>query len=124
MKTLTPEQADAIRSYAAQHGRTWKDQLLTDWLNAGSRTYRGEWCYLQQIRNQKGPSWLRAMTLEPVTEKTDQGDNYVIPGAERITQRQHLERQMTGKAQPRKPQKRFEGTELFSGLPPHQDKLL
>jgi hypothetical protein len=124
MKTLTPEQADAIRSYAAQHGTRWKDQLLTDWMRAGSRTYRGEGCYLQQVRNQHGPSWLRSMTLEPITETTDQGENYVLDGAPRITQRQHLERQMTGKAQPRKPQKRVEGTELFSGLPAHQDKLI
>lgn len=65
MKDLTPEQADAIRAYAAQHGRRWKDKLLNDWMRAGSRTYQGEWCYLQQVRNQHGPSWLRAMTLTP-----------------------------------------------------------
>src|SRR5690349_4719146 len=76
MRDLTPEQAAAIRAYAAQHGRTWKDQLLSDWMRAGSRTYRGEWCYLQQVRNQKGPSWLRSMTLEPATETTDQGENF------------------------------------------------
>lgn len=57
-------------------------------------------------------------------ERTDQGDQHVIPGAERISQRQHLERRMAGKAQAKKPQKRFEATELFSGLAPHQDKLL
>jgi|SRR5690349_5339753 len=124
MRDLTPEQAAAIRAYAAQHGRTWKDQLLSDWMRAGSRTYRGEWCYLQQIRNQKGPSWLRSMTLEPATETTDQGENFVIPGAERLSQRAMMERQMKGKAQPAKAQERFESTELFSGkLAPHQDEL-
>jgi hypothetical protein len=64
MKTLTQEQATAVRSYASQHGRRWKDKLLADWMQAGSRTYQGEWCYLQQVRNQRGPSWLRSMKLD------------------------------------------------------------
>lgn len=120
MHRLTPEQADAIRAYAAQHGKRWKDCLLSDWMRAGSSTYRGSWCYLQQIRNQHGPAWLRAVQLD---DQTDQGAQVVLPGAEKISERAAIERQMSGRAQARKPQKRFESTELFAGLPPKQDEL-
>lgn len=57
------------------------------------------------------------------TEETDQGTQTVIPGAEAISERQVLERRMNAPTKPAKPQKRFESTELFSGLPAHQDTL-
>lgn len=57
-------------------------------------------------------------------ERTDQGEQFVVPGAEKISERAMLERRMTGRAKPGKPQKRFESCELFAGLPAHQDKLL
>ncbi|MDX0267670.1 hypothetical protein GOC13_07485 [Sinorhizobium meliloti] len=50
--SLTPEQLEAIRAYAKQHGRKWKDQLNNDWMYA--RTIGT----LQQLRNTHGPSWL------------------------------------------------------------------
>jgi hypothetical protein len=49
---LTPEQLAALRSYAAEHGRTWKSQLNDDWMNGRASGP------LQQVRNQFGPSWL------------------------------------------------------------------
>jgi hypothetical protein len=47
-------QVEELRRYAAEHGRTWKAQLLSDW-EAG-RTVGP----LQELRNQFGPSWLAA----------------------------------------------------------------
>lgn len=48
----TTEQVTALREYANQHGRTWKQQLSLAWFSAG------EPGILQQIRNEFGPSWL------------------------------------------------------------------
>lgn len=58
------------------------------------------------------------------TEQTDQGTQAIIPGAEPISEREMLERRMQGAAKAKAPQKRIEGTELWGGLPPHQDRLL
>lgn len=57
------------------------------------------------------------------TEPTPQGEQSIIPGAEPITPRDAMERRMQGAAKATKPQKRIEGTELWGGLPPHQDEL-
>lgn len=51
-KALTPEQLEALTAYAAEHGRTWKDSLRTDWY------YARRPGALQQIRNEFGPTWL------------------------------------------------------------------
>lgn len=59
------------------------------------------------------------------TEQTDQGEQHVLDGASRISEREALERRMQGAAKAAKPQKRIESTPLFgAGLPPHQDRLL
>jgi hypothetical protein len=58
------------------------------------------------------------------TEATPQGEQHVLDGAERISEREMLERRMNGPAKATKAQKAFETTELFGGLPPHQDRLL
>jgi hypothetical protein len=59
------------------------------------------------------------------TEQTDQGEQHVLDGAGRISEREMLERRMNGPAKATKAQKRFEGTDLWAGaLPPHQDRLL
>ena len=56
---LSDEQLEALSAYARQLGKNWKEHLLTDWMNAGEKTrFKGEWAYLQQIRNKLGPSWL------------------------------------------------------------------
>jgi hypothetical protein len=57
------------------------------------------------------------------TEQTDQGEQHVLDGAGRISEREVLERRMNQPTRPQKPQKRIEGTELWGGLAPHQDKL-
>lgn len=59
----TPEQMAALKDYAAWAGPDWKNQLQTDWMRAGSR-WPGEWAYLQQLRNQLGPSWLATFELD------------------------------------------------------------
>lgn len=48
----TTEQMAALRKYAAENGRTWKSQLLTEW-ERGTATGA-----LQQVRNAFGPTWL------------------------------------------------------------------
>jgi len=62
-----------------------------------------------------------------ITEQTDQGEQHVIPGAERkaehLTDRQLAERHMVERTKTTKPQQRIESTPLFGGLPPHQDTL-
>ena len=50
--TPTVEEVSALRAYAAGHGRTWKAQLLQDWMTGRST---GE---LQRVRNNLGPTWL------------------------------------------------------------------
>jgi len=51
---LTPEQQKALEEYRAKVGERWKEQLMADWMRGGSNLYRGEWAYLQQIRNAFG----------------------------------------------------------------------
>ena len=58
-KDLTSEQQTALSAYIEQFGKTWKTRLLADWMNSGS-TFYGEYAYLQQLRNQRGPRWLAA----------------------------------------------------------------
>jgi len=59
----TAEQMNELREYAAWSGENWKRRLLSDWMRSGSR-YPGEWCYLQQLRNQQGSKWLMKLDLE------------------------------------------------------------
>lgn len=54
----SPEQLRAIRKYAKENGRTWKTQLLDDWMHARQPGY------LQQVRNQFGPTWLKNFRLK------------------------------------------------------------
>lgn len=62
-----------------------------------------------------------------ITEPTEQGEQFVVPGAERreerLTDRQLAERRMVARTKTSKPQKSFESSELFAGLAPHQDSL-
>lgn len=64
-KTLTTEQIEALRAYAARYGRTWKSRLNADWMRACypniDEVY---WAPLQQVRNTFGPSWLVSFKLE------------------------------------------------------------
>ena len=53
----TPDQLEALRQYAEDHGRTWKAQLNRAWMTGpyGDNDHGNP---LQCVRNQFGPSWL------------------------------------------------------------------
>lgn len=53
---LTDEDIAALQSYAAEHGRKWKDKLDLDWYFARSIGERGT--ILHGLRNNLGPEWL------------------------------------------------------------------
>lgn len=57
---LTPEQAEALRSFAALYGRTWKSALSSAWAS-GRDANLSNGGLLRQIRNEQGPSWLYKM---------------------------------------------------------------
>ena len=62
-RVLTQEQRAALQQYAAEHGRSWKQDLHADWMHARAQV-RGETSpELQQIRNSFGPSWLMKFKL-------------------------------------------------------------
>lgn len=54
---ITAEQFGALQKWSAAYGKTWKEALTTAWLRGGDRNPNYS-PYLQQIRNQHGPSWL------------------------------------------------------------------
>lgn len=60
---ITHDQAEALRTWAKEYGRTWKRDLLDAWLVAGSR-WNHYSPYLQQLRNQLGPSWLNQIKAD------------------------------------------------------------
>ena len=51
---LTPEQQQALDEYRTLAGKRWREKLMADWMRGGSNLYRGEWTYLQEIRNAFG----------------------------------------------------------------------
>jgi hypothetical protein len=55
--TPTFEQFAALKRFAERHGRPWKSQLNAAWLSGADACEEGG-CYLRQVRNQGGPSWL------------------------------------------------------------------
>jgi hypothetical protein len=69
---LTVDQLNAVKAYAEQHGEDWKTSLQSDWMRSGSATYRGEWAYLQQLRNRLGPKWLYDFQLTELLERASQ----------------------------------------------------
>lgn len=84
---LTPEQAATLRAYVLDHGNSWRKQIMDDWMNAGTRWRGGEYAYLQQIRNQRGPRWLRALPdtafeMRPIPHATPRQDDkvYIVEG--------------------------------------------
>lgn len=56
--TPNAEQLQALREYAAKHGRNWKSALLDDWM------YARQPGPLQQVRNNFGPTWLTKFRLD------------------------------------------------------------
>lgn len=54
---LTVNHRRALRAYAEEHGSAWKGALLHDWHSGISEGY------LRQLRNTRGPAWLKTFTL-------------------------------------------------------------
>lgn len=65
---LTPTLLQALQSYAANHGRTWKSSLRQCWMT-GQYGPSDASNHLQQIRNSFGPSWLVKFRLPAMTDK-------------------------------------------------------
>lgn len=64
-RQLTAEERKAILLYASAHGRTWKDQLRYDWMNACQNLIPAAITHhMQTIRNDFGPTWLVEMRLK------------------------------------------------------------
>lgn len=61
---LSKEQQQAIDEYRTLAGRRWKEQLMADWMRGGSNIYRGEWAYLQQVRNAFGSKIFQELSDE------------------------------------------------------------
>ena len=55
---LLHEQRVALRAYAHEHGRRWKEYLLAEWIKATAEPL------LHRLRNTHGPSWLLAYRLD------------------------------------------------------------
>jgi hypothetical protein len=60
---LTPEQREALLAYAKRNGRHWKVELNCAWAS-GRDEREPEGALLRQVRNQRGPSWLHAITVK------------------------------------------------------------
>ncbi|MBB5546516.1 hypothetical protein A8H39_00175 [Paraburkholderia fungorum] len=61
-ESLTPEQANALRTFARRHGRYWKKQLATLW-TSGRDDREPEGPLLRQVRNNGGHSLLVGFRL-------------------------------------------------------------
>lgn len=64
--TPNAKQIEALRLFASANGRNWKSELNTLWMNgAYSNAVLGgaDPAYLQQVRNEFGPTWLVRFSL-------------------------------------------------------------
>ena len=60
----TIEQWNALKTFAASHGRTWKASLRDEWMNACQGiSDPDQQRLLQQIRNTFGPRWLMLIDI-------------------------------------------------------------
>jgi hypothetical protein len=59
---LTFEQEQALRRFARDNGRSWKMRLSIAW-SEGRDGAEPDGCYLRQVRNYFGPSWLVRYSL-------------------------------------------------------------
>ena len=65
-RDLTDNELSALRAFAAEFGRTWKERLSFDyWPRARIYVTRdGRECYeLHRLRNDLGPQWLARFKL-------------------------------------------------------------
>ena len=59
------EQWQAVKAFAAKHGRNWKAALRAEWMDACQGiTDPDQQALLQQVRNQLGPRWLASVRLK------------------------------------------------------------
>jgi hypothetical protein len=60
---LSAQQLAALSRFACRHGRQWKSKLNQSWMDGcyGNPEDAG---WLQQVRNQFGPSWLVKFNLK------------------------------------------------------------
>ena len=68
----TPEQLDALMKFATANGRLWKSELNNLWMTgAYNHAVLGgaDPAYLQQVRNNFGPSWLVRFSLRKAVSK-------------------------------------------------------
>jgi len=66
-RDLTDNELSALRAFAKEFGRAWKDRLSMDyWYNARVFVTRdGRECYeLHRLRNELGPQWLAQFKLD------------------------------------------------------------
>ena len=58
------EQWEALKRFAAQHGRTWKATLREAWMSGIYPSSEGDdSALLQQVRNTFGPRWLMLIDI-------------------------------------------------------------
>lgn len=69
------EQLDALKAYAKQKGRYWKQALRDDWYNACAKVSPELSGPLQQVRNTLGPTWLNRFRLPQFTVNCGPGKN-------------------------------------------------
>ncbi len=60
---LAPEVRAWLISFKEQNGRTWKDKLLTHWMNGSDDRLEGGH-FARVIRNNFGPTWLNKLKVD------------------------------------------------------------
>lgn len=60
LEDLSPEQRAWLLGFKEANGRTWKDKLMTHWMNGTDDSLNESW-FARQIRNNFGPTWLTKM---------------------------------------------------------------
>jgi len=68
---LTPDQAKAILAFREKVGPSWKRTLQNAWMRGDYPRFTTAYSHLlQQVRNQKGPSWLQKLTFTETIKVT------------------------------------------------------
>lgn len=65
---ITEKQMDAIQQFAHRNGRNWKSVLRECWMNGDYQSEFIDSASLQQLRNEKGPTWLINFKLPKFVE--------------------------------------------------------
>ncbi len=105
MSQITPDELEALRAFAAAHGRSWKRALAETywprarlWRDDDGSTAHGE--ALHGLRNRLGPAWLARFQLAPSQRLPVLDDNTAdamvlgwassVAGAYRVAQREAI----------------------------------